>query len=161
MSTNCGSVNCTLGDGSVRAMRTGPVTLAALARGLPRQRHPARAVGWGGDTPLLQALLAGLKRHGASIGALALRPAADPLPVLMVIADRRDALPPSALLLVAADAGPGHALLLPAVQHLREAARRLAPEGDIDLVLVQRPPGSGPRRASEIMSFNFAKVDPL
>lgn len=157
MSTSCGGVNCTLGDGSVRAFQ--PTTLAALARQLQQPGEPARTMVSGADLPVLRALLDGLRRHGASITAPVVRPSAEPMPVLMVIADQRDVASGSALLFLVSDAGPRSTLLLPAVQAAREAARRATRGGAVGLVLVQRPPGPGPRLATEIMSFNFAKVD--
>lgn len=147
------------GDGSVRS---GPVTLARLAQALPSRGEPARAVGWGSDLAVLKALLDGLRRHGAAVGttitAPAVRPSADPLPVLMVIADQRDFMRGSALLFLVADQGPRTPLLLPAVQAAREAARRATRGGEFELVLVQRPPAQGQHVPTESMSFNFTRI---
>jgi hypothetical protein len=145
----------------VRALQQSePVTLATLAQGLRRPGAPARAVASNTGMPALQTLLAGLRRHGVATGALTVRPAEDPLPVLMVIADRRDSMPgaDSALLFLVADTDAPAALLLPAIQCARESANRLMPQGEIGLVLVQRPPGPGPRLATEQWSFNYFKL---
>ena len=153
--------NFQFSDGSVRALQqSAPVALAVLTRGWRRGSAPARVVASHTGMAALQSLLAGLRRHGASVGAMTVRPAQDPLPVLMVIADQRDFMddPISALLFLVADQGTSPAFLLPAVQSLREGARRIVRHGDFGLVLVQRPPGPGPRLAVEEWSFSYKKI---
>lgn len=158
-SCNC---NVVFSDGSVRALhRTQTATPAAIAQRLRRLGSQTRTVGWGSQRPPLQALLSGLQNQGLPIGAVTVQPAADPLPVLMVIADQQDFVhsPGPAMLFLLADDNPATPLLLPAVQCVREAARRTT-SGDaaVDWVLVQRPPGPGPRLATEQWSFNFEKI---
>jgi len=153
--------NFQLSDGSVRALQQSePVSLAALTQGLRRPGGPARALASNTGMPALQALLAALRRQGVTTGALTVRPAEDPLPVLLVIADTHDFMPgaDSALLFLVADTDAPAALLLPAIQCAREAANRLVRDGEIGLVLVQRPPGPGPRLATEQWSFNYFKL---
>jgi hypothetical protein len=157
MTTSCGSVNCTLGDGSVRALQR--TALPALAQELRRPGGPVRAIAWGRELQVLQALLAGLRQQGVSSSALAVRPAQDPLPVLLVIAEPRSLMKGQSLLFLAADDPPRTPLLLPAVQCAREAARRAVRGGGISLVLVQRPPGPRPLLPTDSMSFNFSKVE--
>ena len=154
--------NFQFSDGSVRALQCGrSTTLAAIAQELRSRGPGVRAVAWGAEMPALQALLSSLQRQGVSTRGLTVPPARDPLPVLMVIAEQWDvtAGPGAVTLFLLADNGPATPLLLPAVQSAREAARRIAPDETVDLVLVQRPPGPGPRLATEQWAFNFTRVD--
>jgi hypothetical protein len=150
-------LNFTMSDGSVRALQ--PTTLASLALGLPRSGGAAQAIAWGSELAAARALLAGLQRQGVPTAALTVRPAQDPLPVLLVIADGRDLMKGQALLFLVADEPPSTALLLPAVQCAREAARRATRGGGVSQVLAQSPPGPRPLLPTDSMSFNFSKIE--
>jgi hypothetical protein len=161
MPTHHGGVQVMLGDGSVRMLhRARPVTLAAIAQGLRRAAHSASVTVWGTPVPALQAVMSGLRQLGVAMGAPTVRPAADPLPVLMVIADFRDVVhgQGAAVLFVVADDDLPTPLLLPAVQAAREAARRATRDGEVELVLVQRAQGASAQGGTDMLALNFQKI---
>jgi hypothetical protein len=136
----------------------GQMSLDRLALALRQAGAKASAQVLGKPVPALAAVLAGLRRRGLLIGAPGIHAACGPLPVLMVVADAQGPLaPPRGLLFLAGDAGEPVALLLPAVQAAREAARRMS-RVRYDFVLVQPAPDAG-RVPMEEMALTFKKID--
>ncbi len=158
-STHTRGVNFTMVDGSVRALQQQAVTLTGLAQGLRQQGGRYRGFAFGAPDPLLDAVLSGLRRQGTLPQDLPVRQmGAKALPLLLVMAAGE---PRSSGLMFAATPPPGNtALLLPAVQSAREAARRISECGPIELVLVDASDGTGrPVPAIDSVSFKFFKVD--
>lgn len=160
MPSHAGQCNFQFADGSVRALGPeGDVALAELGQGFRRAGGGTRAFWLGRPCPMLERTLAALRRQRVALGPPRAQAAAGHLPALLVTARRDGLAPPGAgVLFLAATPGTPVALLLPAVQCAREAARRLMPERPFELLLVQRQPGIGPVLPIEQMALSFKHI---
>lgn len=162
--TACGC-NFQMGDGSVRAaaLPPRPVSLQALSLALRRVGPRAEAHAYGVQGPVLRSVWMALQHTGLPLGRPTPRPSAGPQPVLMVLANPAVAGSPGAAALFIVIDGPGPVkypgLLLPAVQSMREGARRATRGGALGLVLVQAPGAAQGSVPHDTPSFNFTRVD--
>lgn len=153
------SINVTYSDGSVRSATGGGrvATLQDLAQDLRRSGHRATAIALGPQGPALQATLAGLRRWGVALGQPLARPFIGAWPALLVWPDvQHPAHAASGIGFISAPAGPvAIALLLPAVQKIREGAARLRMTSELRLVMVQDTARAGP---TDQYALNFTHL---
>lgn len=146
------------GDGSVR------FGLPDLARALRQLPRTLSAIALGPQVPVLQATLSGLRRQGVPLGPPLQRALHGTLSALLLLP------PPGAGGATAASTATGvgligvpggtvgfpSALLLPAVQKVREAAARIPVRCELCLVLVQDTAASGVPH--DQMALNFEHI---
>ena len=164
MATHSGSLNLSLGDGSVRtALRGHTTTLQALAQSLRGGGQVATAIALGPMGPALLATVAGLRNCGVALAQPVPLPNQGEWPLLLVVPGGvAGGQVATGLGFVGLPAGPvpPAGLLLPAVQRLRESAARAGVSIGLGLVLVQPTAETGGAAAgTDQLKLNYNKID--